>query len=293
MSGGEVIVRIGVERIRTRQGQRAEDYDPAEVEAFTRAVRATGGIEHPLLARPIPGEHEAYELVAGGLRLAAALRLGWTTIPCRVRHLDDAAARAVSLLEDLAGKRIHTLPLGWAMLEAMEATGWAQSDLAGMSRHNPSTISEAVKAGRAVPEPLLREIAAERGVSPSTARAVPRDALRRIAKIADPVQRRAELGDVLDRLREQTPVDGRTEAPPRPILLAAGGVRLDPGRIGALGPLELLMTALATLWLLSRTWAVSSRRFAGLRAANLAPAGDRGSRAIQEADMGLLQEEEG
>lgn len=290
MSGGEAIVRIPVDRIRTRSGQRAKDYDHAEVEAFARAIRATGEVEHPLLVRPLPDADDMYELVAGGLRLAAALRLGWTTVPCRVRDLGDAGARVVSLLEDLAGKREHTLPLGWALLGAMEATGWKQAEFAAMTNRPSSSISEAVRAARAVPEPLLKEIAAERGVAPEAARAVPRDTLRAVTKIADPAQRRAVLGAALGRLREQAPVDGRKEPAPRPILLAAGGVRLDPGRIGALGPLELLMTAVATLWLLSRTWAASSRRFAGLRAAKSTPAGGLGSGASREAAMRLLQE---
>lgn len=267
MSGGEAILRIPVERIRPRSGQGPKDYDDAEVEAFARAIGATGEIEHPLIVRPLRDGGEAYELVAGGLRLAAALRLGWTTVPCRVRDLSDAGARVVSLLEDLAGKREHTLPLGWALLDAMGATGWKQAEFAAMTNRPSSSISEAVRAGRAVPEPLLQEVATERGVTPQVARAVPRDTLRTVTKIADPAQRRAVLGAALDRLREQTPVDGRTEPPPRPILLAAGGVRLDPSRIGALGPFQLLMTTLATVWLLTRTWAGSSRRFAGVRAA--------------------------
>lgn len=49
-------------------------------------------------------------------------------------------------------------------------------------------------------------------------------------------------------------MDGREEPAPRPILAAGGCVRLDPGRIGTLGPFQLLMTTVATVWLLSRIW---------------------------------------
>lgn len=276
MSAGATIEQIPIDRIRVRAGHRSSDYSDVEVQAFAKAIRATGGIEHPLIVRRIGAGHEAYELVAGGLRLAAAESLGWPTVPCRIRDVTERVARVVALVEDLAGKTEKTLPLGWALLEAIEETGWTQAELAATTNTLPSKISEAIKAGRAVPEGLLMTVACEKGVPPHMAKSLGREDLRRLSKMRDPAARRAALARALTVLIEKAPVDGREDPPLRPILLAGGGVRVDPMRIGALGPLELLMTVLSTVWLLSRAWAGGSRRFAGLRAAKPKPAPSRG-----------------
>jgi ParB-like chromosome segregation protein Spo0J len=265
---GRSIEQITVASIRMAAGRTVEDYPAGEVEALARAIEATGRIEQPLLVRPAGGEAEAEWLViAGGLRLAAAVRLGWTDVPCQVREVDDRTAALVALLEDQAGKTEHILPLGWALLEAMEATGWSQAEVVAATRLPASTVCEAVRSARAVPPEVLDEAAAECDVPGAVARTVPRSELRRIRQIGDPAERKALLTQVLVRLRERSPVDGRAEAQLIPILVAHGAVRLDPGRIGRLGSLQLVWTLLQTLWLLGRTWLQSSPRFAGVRRA--------------------------
>lgn len=265
---GPGIVEIPLERIRAPRGQRPEDYTEAEVEAFARALRATGRVENPALVRPAGPESEDYELITGGLRFAASHRVGAPTLPCRVRDVSDAEARLIALVEDAAGKAEKMLPLGWALLKAMEATGLTQAEFAAMTSRKPSKISEAVSAARAVPEPMLGEVAQAQGVAAEVARALPRKDLRRIAKVRDPAERRAQLGHGLRRMRERAPVDAREDARPRPIIVADGGVRLDQAVIGTLNSVQLMATAARTLWFLARAWVACSPKFAGLRAAN-------------------------
>lgn len=254
-TGGDEILRLPLDLIHLPPGRRRDDYSTVEIEAFARAIKATGGIENPVIVRPGGASSDGvYELVTGGLRLAAAHFLGWSAIPCRVRDLSVAAARVVGVVEDLAGKTERTLPLGWALLEAIEATGWKQTDFAALTNRHESQISESIRAARAIPEPMLTGVAGEHGVSRELARSLRREDLRKLRTVRDAATRRTLLGEALVRLRDQAPVETHNDTPPTLIRVAGGAIRVDASRIGQMRPLQIAMTALVTVWVLGRTW---------------------------------------
>ena len=261
------IIEIPVAHLRIPPGHASRGYSGAEVEAFAQALRATGRIENPILVRaadPTSGDHD---IISGLLRLQAARRNGWTTVPCCIRNVNDVEASIVALVEDLAGKREKMLPLGWTLLEAMEVTGWSQARLARTTGQPTSTISEAIRAARAIPQPFLEELAAELGVDLDVARALPRSSLRKIRKIPDREARRTAVAEALEKAVANAPIDDRQDPPPRPITLADGGVRLDLIQVRRLGLGQLLWSAVKTLWILFRTWVRNSRLFAKVRRA--------------------------
>jgi len=60
------------------------------------------GVLQPLLVRR---DHGRFALVAGARRLAAALAVGLSTVPCLVHDVDDETARALAAADNLRGSR--------------------------------------------------------------------------------------------------------------------------------------------------------------------------------------------
>lgn len=75
-------------------------FDPQKLEELTQSVLAHGILE-PLLVRPLPEQHNQYELVAGERRYRAAKAAGLTSVPVTIRQLTDVEALQLSLIENL------------------------------------------------------------------------------------------------------------------------------------------------------------------------------------------------
>ena len=106
-------------------------YTAQELESLREDIRLHG-ILQPLLVRPHPTMPGHYEMIAGHNRAAAARELGYTTLPCVVRQLDDDDALLQMISSNLC-QRERLLPSekAWAYryeLEAMRRQGY-RSDL--------------------------------------------------------------------------------------------------------------------------------------------------------------------
>ena len=100
------------------------DMDVEELAANIRQF----GIMHPLTAREIPGK-EAYELIAGHRRLAAAKVAGRETVPVIQVTCDDRAAAEMCVAENM--QRVNLSPLEEAeCVKALLDTGHTAQDVA-------------------------------------------------------------------------------------------------------------------------------------------------------------------
>jgi ParB family chromosome partitioning protein len=70
----------------------------------------TQGIMQPVLVRPLSGEHGGrYEIIAGERRFRAAQLAGLEEIPVLVREVDDQAAAAMALIENIQREDLNPL----------------------------------------------------------------------------------------------------------------------------------------------------------------------------------------
>ncbi|QCI65547.1 ParB/RepB/Spo0J family partition protein [Phreatobacter stygius] len=82
--------------------------DAARVEALAASM-AEIGLQAPIIVRPGPDAANSIILVAGGHRVAAAERLGWTEIPAIRLDLSAAEARLVEIDENLIRHELTAL----------------------------------------------------------------------------------------------------------------------------------------------------------------------------------------
>ncbi|MFD2179082.1 ParB/RepB/Spo0J family partition protein [Veronia pacifica] len=76
------------------------------LEELAESIRAQGIIQ-PLVVRQLSDSH--YEIIAGERRWRAAKRVGLSVVPCLVRKLDDKAASAIALIENIQREDLNAM----------------------------------------------------------------------------------------------------------------------------------------------------------------------------------------
>ena len=100
----EAVEHLAIEDIVPDPGNRKVSLDAQ----FVASIR-THGVIQPLLVTPHPDTEGAYHLVAGHRRLAAAAKLGHSTVPALVRDLSDQEKLELALVENLQRQDLSIL----------------------------------------------------------------------------------------------------------------------------------------------------------------------------------------
>ncbi len=98
------------------------------IESLAKSI-AREGMLQPIVVRPHPEEQNRWEIRAGERRWRAAKLAGLQAIPAIIRPLDDTAARAVTIAENLQRENLHPLEEGAAFQQALD-TGAEPKQLA-------------------------------------------------------------------------------------------------------------------------------------------------------------------
>lgn len=73
------------------------------------SIKAEGRVHSPLLVRPCIGEEDGFEIVFGHRRRYAAEAAGLATVPCEVRAMSNAEARAAQAAENVQRENLKAL----------------------------------------------------------------------------------------------------------------------------------------------------------------------------------------
>ncbi len=102
------VLEVPIEFIRPNPEQPRKTFDPAELEELAASIRERGVLQ-PILVRPVPGEANAYQIVAGERRWRAAQQAALKTIPALVRDLADQEVMEVALIENIQRADLNAL----------------------------------------------------------------------------------------------------------------------------------------------------------------------------------------
>jgi hypothetical protein len=157
--------------------------------AFIESLRQHGVLQ-PLLVRSRGGR---FQVVAGNKRLAAALEVGLTEVPCLVERIDDDQARALAAATNVpstAQPAVHARPeppkadAGFATLaECLTAVASSAGLLTSGSALTQTVAVDLVRAESARALQLLRAVRVLRGdIRPSKQTVTPRAVVRRVVE---------------------------------------------------------------------------------------------------------------
>jgi ParB family chromosome partitioning protein len=132
--------------------------DPAELAALAASIREQGVLQ-PILARPDPAASGRYQIIAGERRWRAAQQAGLHEIPALIRALEDTAAMAAALVENLQREDLNPIDEGEGyrrLIEEFSLTQERVADSVGKSRSHVANTMRLLKLPPAVQTELRR-----------------------------------------------------------------------------------------------------------------------------------------
>lgn len=132
-----------INRIKPNRYQPRQRFDDEAIQALAASINREGVLQ-PLAVRPLPGESEAYELIAGERRLRAAKKAGLNQVPCVLIETDEEGLGLLSLVENLMRENLNPLDEAEAYQQLIDNFDLKQEEIAqrvGRSRaHVANTI---------------------------------------------------------------------------------------------------------------------------------------------------------
>ncbi len=134
VSEGHQLHSLPIEYLQRGKYQPRKDMNPEKLQELADSIKAQGVIQ-PVVVRKIASEK--YEIVAGERRWRAAQLAGLPQIPVVIKAIDDRAAMAIALIENIQREDLNPLEEAEALkrlLEEFEMTHQHVADAVGKSR---------------------------------------------------------------------------------------------------------------------------------------------------------------
>lgn len=139
-AAGEELRELTLESLVAGKHQPRRAFDEEALKALADSIRAQGVVQ-PIIVRPAGGNR--YEIVAGERRWRAAQRVGLKTIPAVIRSMDERAAMAVALVENIQRADLNALEEAEALHKLIKECGLTHDKCAeavGRSRTQVSNL---------------------------------------------------------------------------------------------------------------------------------------------------------
>jgi len=145
--GADSLTTLGVERLQRGKYQPRVDMHNDTLEDLADSIRQQGVVQ-PILVRAI-GKGQ-YEIIAGERRWRAAQLAGLQEVPVVVREMDDRAAIAVSLIENIQRENLNPMEEARALqrlIDEFEMTHQKAAEAVGRSRTAVSNLLRLLDLG--------------------------------------------------------------------------------------------------------------------------------------------------
>ena len=140
-AGAEELRHVDVDLLQPGKYQPRIDMRPESLSELADSIKVQGVVQ-PIVIRPIDDAGH-YEIVAGERRWRAAQLAGLTEIPAVVRDVDDSAAIAMALIENIQREDLNPLEEARALsrlIDEFDMTHQQAADAVGRSRASVSNL---------------------------------------------------------------------------------------------------------------------------------------------------------
>lgn len=131
-----VLRDIPTSRLKSGAYQPRKDFPKESLAELAQTIRQVGILE-PLVVRPLVGQEDHYEIVAGERRWRAAKQVGLDTVPCLVGSYSDEQAGQIALIENTHREALDPMSQARAMQRLLQEFDYTHEELAavlGLSR---------------------------------------------------------------------------------------------------------------------------------------------------------------
>ncbi|EHU4929738.1 ParB/RepB/Spo0J family partition protein [Vibrio vulnificus] len=131
---------IAVGQLQPGVYQPRKDMSPQALEELTASIQSQGIIQ-PIVVRPVQDGH--FEIIAGERRWRAAKLAGLKRVPCLIKHVEDRAAIAMALIENIQREDLNAIEEAQALerlQDEFSLTHQQVADVIGKSRTAVSNL---------------------------------------------------------------------------------------------------------------------------------------------------------
>jgi ParB family chromosome partitioning protein len=134
---------LPVDLIRRGRFQPRVHMEPQALEELSQSIRARGVVQ-PIVVRPL-GHGEGYEIIAGERRWRAAQLAGLTEIPAVVRDVEDDAALAIALIENIQREDLNPIEEASALRRLVDEFGLTHQETADAVGRSRAAVSNLLR----------------------------------------------------------------------------------------------------------------------------------------------------
>ena len=149
---------VPLEALRASRFNPRRDFSQAHLDELAASIRERGLVQ-PLVVRPVKGETDVFEIVAGERRWRAAQLAHLHEIPVVVRTLSDQETLEIAIIENVQREDLNAIEEGEGYRQLISNHSYTQDDLAkviGKSRSHLANTLRLLKLPESV-QVLVRE----------------------------------------------------------------------------------------------------------------------------------------
>ncbi|MEQ1636438.1 MAG: ParB/RepB/Spo0J family partition protein [Methylococcales bacterium] len=133
---------LPVEFLQRGKYQPRKDIDPEKLQELANSIKAQG-IVQPIVVRTI--DQDRYEIVAGERRWRAAQLAGLAEVPVIISDIDDRAAMAIALIENIQREDLNPLEEAEALRRLLDEFAMTHQQIADAVGKSRATISNLLR----------------------------------------------------------------------------------------------------------------------------------------------------
>lgn len=141
---GRRLRHLPIEQIQRGRFQPRREFNPEALKELADSIAAQGVIQ-PIVVRPLASGAVGYELIAGERRWRAAQQAGLDTIPALVREVDDQAALALALIENIQRQDLNPLEEASALQRLLEEFALTHQQVAQAVGRSRSAVTNLLR----------------------------------------------------------------------------------------------------------------------------------------------------
>jgi len=142
---------LPVDLIERSRYQPRADFNEEALQELADSIRAQGVIQ-PVVVRPLEGQANRYELIAGERRWRAAQLAGLHEVPAVIREVDDQAAMAMALIENIQRQALNPIEEAVALNRLIGEFGLTHEQTAEAVGRSRAAVSNMLRLLNLEPE---------------------------------------------------------------------------------------------------------------------------------------------
>lgn len=148
--------KVAIDLIRANPKNPRRLFKDEELDELAGSIKQHGMIQ-PVVVRPIPGQDNGYELIAGERRWRAAQKAGVHEIPVVIQDVTDREALEIAIIENVQRQDLNPLEEAMGYEQLINDFSYTQNDLASVIGKSRSHVANTLRLLK-LPEPVKQYV---------------------------------------------------------------------------------------------------------------------------------------